>query len=63
VELGFFFALHRSIRREADGRDGLAALGVAEFGVAGGVADQDNFVDPSHPLMLAIACKMGVSVG
>ncbi len=33
---------------------------VAELGVAGGVADQDDFIDASHHLMIAMACKKEV---
>lgn len=41
----------------AERRDRFAELGVPQFGVAGGVAEQDNLVDPSHPSIIAGPCK------
>ncbi len=48
VELGLLLAVDDAVRRQSDRRDGLAAAGVAQLGVAGGVAEQDDLVDPSH---------------
>jgi hypothetical protein len=60
VELGLFLAFDAAVGGQADGRDGLAGLGVAQFGGAGGVADQDDLVDAAHPSILAGPCKKRV---
>jgi hypothetical protein len=46
VELSLFLALDRSVGGQADGRDGFAVLGVAELGVAGGVATGMSLLTP-----------------
>ncbi len=42
-------ALDRAIRGQAERRDGLPGLGMVQLGVAGGVAEEDDRVDTSHP--------------
>ncbi len=51
------FNLGCAHRGHADGGDGLAGLGVPQLGTTGGVADEDDFIDPSHPSILARLCK------
>ena len=36
---------------------GFPGLGVPQLGSAGGVADQDDFVDAAHPSIIAMLCK------
>jgi hypothetical protein len=57
VELRLFFAFDLSVGGQAEVGDGLPVLGVAELGIASDVADQDDFVDAAHPLMIARRCK------
>jgi hypothetical protein len=59
VELGFFLALELPIHREANTNigDRFAILGMPQLGVAGGAADEDDFIDSSHPSIIASACK------
>jgi hypothetical protein len=42
VVLGLLALADVAVGRQADARDGLAAARVPQFGVAGGVADQDD---------------------
>jgi hypothetical protein len=37
-------------------------LGVSELGVAGGVADQNDFIDAEHLLIIADLCKKCVRI-
>jgi hypothetical protein len=48
VKLAFLLAVHTAVGRQANARHRLPALGVAQLGIARGVADQNDFVDSSH---------------
>jgi hypothetical protein len=56
MELRLFFGFDRPIRGQADAGNGFPALGVWWFGVASGVAKEDDCVDAAHPSMIAIVC-------
>lgn len=50
VELRCFLALDLAIRDQADGRHSFAGLGMPQFGIARGVADEDDVVDAAHEI-------------
>ncbi len=53
MELRLFLAFDRAVGGQAEAGDGFPILGVSKLGVAGSVVDQDDFVDPSHPPIIA----------
>lgn len=63
MELGFFLALDLAVGGQAEGGDGFASLGVMEFGITGGVADENDFVDAAHASIIAMHCKHCVRIG
>ena len=62
MKLRLFLALDLAVGRQAKGGDSFAGLGVMEFGIACGVADENDFVDAAHPLILARQCKNHVGI-
>jgi hypothetical protein len=60
VELRLFLAFDLAVGGQAEAGDGFPGLGVPQLGVAGGVADQDDFANPSHPSIIATLSKNGV---
>jgi hypothetical protein len=60
VELRFFLAFDGAVGGQANARDGFPVLGVSQPSIAGGVADEDDFVDTAHPSIIAGPCKKRV---
>ena len=52
VELGGFLPVDDAVGGQSNIRNGLPRAGVPQFGIPGGVADQDDFIDSSHIFIL-----------
>jgi hypothetical protein len=60
MKQSLLLAFDGAVRGQADGRHDVPVLGVPEFGITGGGANLDDFVDAAHPSITGMGCKNGV---